>query len=133
MEEFLEQCQNKLKINSALHENTECIVWTGCINKFGYGQFRYRDPRDPLSASYRTRTSHRVALMIYFRNFDVPASQQASHLCNNKLCINVEHLVFENNSTNNLRKNCFSHSRCLGHFDDKGERLADCLVHLSTA
>jgi len=43
----------------------------------GYGQFRYRG----------TRAAHRVALIAHIAEFDVPAILQASHLCNNKLCI----------------------------------------------
>lgn len=131
MDDFFEQCERKLHLNSRQHENGECVVWTGCINKQGYGQFRFRDPRDPLTAGHRTRTSHRVALMVQLRDLDVPASEQASHLCNNKLCINVQHLVFEGSSCNNLRKTCFSRSRCNGHFDGNGNRLPDCLLHLT--
>ena len=130
IDSFYEECSQKLKANSMQHANNECIVWTGCVNKQGYGQFRFRDPRDPNSSVFKTRTSHRVALMLHFRDFDVPSSMQASHLCNNKLCVNVEHLVFEGNSTNNLRKTCFSLHKCIGHFNVDRKRLPDCLVHL---
>lgn len=131
MEEFFKQCESKLQMTSRLHENGACIIWTGCVNKQGYGQFRFRDPRDPPTAGHKTRTSHRVALMVQLRDFNVPFSQQASHLCNNKLCINVQHLVFERSSSNNLRKTCFAYLKCSGHFDVDGKRLPDCKVHLA--
>jgi hypothetical protein len=127
-ETFYRSIRQKLDANCQPHENGQCVIWTGYVGKNGYGQFRYKDPRDAPNANHRTRTSHRVALMLRCRNFDVPASRQASHLCNNKLCLNVEHLVFEGNSNNNLRKTCFSQSRCCGHFDIDGQRLPDCLV-----
>lgn len=130
MEALFEQCNRKLQMNSLLHPNGQCVLWTGCINKHGYGQFRYRDPRDEATAGHRTRTAHRVALLVLYKDFDVAPSQQASHLCNNKLCINVNHLVFEGNSSNNMRKTCFSISRCCGHYDMIGSALPDCLVNL---
>lgn len=110
---------------------SECIIWTGCISKQGCGQFHFRYARDPAASEHRTRTSHRVALMVQLRDFDEPASQQASCLYNNKLCINVQHLVFEGNSCNNLRKTCFSLSRCCGDLDINDNRLPDCLLHLA--
>ena len=45
--------------------------------------------------------------MVKLKNLDVASKQQASHLCNNKTCINTEHLTFEDNFTNNGRKLCF--------------------------
>ena len=113
-----------------MHENGECVVWTGCVSKQGYGQFRYKDPRDPPSAGHKTRTSHRIALLLHMKDFDIPSYLQSSHLCNNKLCVNIRHLTFEQNSTNNLRKSCFLQSRCFGHYDVNGNRLPDCLIHL---
>lgn len=116
--------------NSVLDSNGECIIWTGCVSSRGYGQFRYKDPRDPPSAEHRNKTAHRVALMVAFKNFNVPSSQQASHLCDKKRY--VQHLVFESNRSNNLRKSCFEHHRCVGHYDNAGNKLPDCLLHLSS-
>jgi len=132
MEQLLKDCTSKLKMHSSAHPNGKCVLWTGCKNKKGYGQFRYRDPRDASSAGHKTRTAHRVALMVHIADFDVPASLQASHLCNNKLCINVDHLVFESCKINNERKNCFSYFRCTGHEDtNNGGSSPDCIIELS--
>ena len=130
MDKLFEECTSRLKMYSAVHTNGQCIYWNGCINKKGYGQFRFKDPRDPPAAGHRTRTAHRVALMVAKGDFDLPPSQQASHLCNNKLCVNVEHLSLETNSINNARKTCFSLFRCSGHFSDAGDRLPDCKIDL---
>ena len=132
MDKLIEECSVKLKKNSVLHRNGECIIWTGCINKQGYGQFRFRFPRETPGTSHRTKTCHRIAIMVYYRDFDISASQQASHLCNNKLCINTDHLALESSSLNNLRKNCFSNNRCYGHLDTDGNQLPNCLVELSS-
>lgn len=125
---FYEKCATKLKENSKTCG--DCIKWTGYFSRNNYGQFRYRDPRDPVSKGHRTKTAHRVALLLKYRNFDVQSYWHASHLCDNKWCINVDHLVFERSSTNNERKYCFLYCRCRGHIDKDGKKLADCLVNL---
>ena len=130
MDEFFKECRLKLETNSVIHENGECVVWTGCVGKQGYGQFRFKDPRDTPDAGHKNRTSHRMALLVHLKDLDVPSYLQASHLCNNKRCINTGHLILERNDTNNLRKSCFLQHRCLGHYDGNGNRLPDCMVHL---
>ena len=92
MEQFFKLCQERLANQSELHQNGQCIIWTGCTKK-GYGQFRYKDPRDPEAANHKTRSVHRMALMVKVRDLDIPPVQQASHLCNNKLCINTDHIT----------------------------------------
>lgn len=131
MQNFIEACHEKLCSTSRLHANGECRVWTGNCNK-GYGQFRYRDPRDAPASGHRTRGAHRIALMVKFRDFDVPASLQASHLCNNRLCVNTDHLNFEDNYTNNSRKGCFFRGICTGHVDVSGIEQPSCILHLKT-
>lgn len=130
MEKFLEICKERLYSQCNIHGNGQCIIWTGSCKK-GYGQFRYRDPRDSELAGHRTRSVHRIALMLDIGNLDVPPAQQASHLCNNKLCVNIHHLVFEDNFTNNNRKTCFFNQKCTGHGDGKGGQRPACLVELS--
>ena len=125
MENFFQVCQEKLSSNSEVHRNGQCIILAGCCSKIGYGQFRFKDPREP-DADHKTRTVHRMALMVKLRNLDVPAKQQASHLCNIKTCINTDHLTFEDNYINNSRKLCFFNRKCTGH----GEGKPSCLVDL---
>ena len=40
-----------------------------------------------------------------------------SHLCHNKLCMNVAHLVLESRATNNDRKHCWHLHRCSGQHE----------------
>ena len=111
MENFFKICQERLASQSDLHKNGQCIIWTGSTKK-GYGQFRYKDPRDPESADHKTRSAHRMALLVKFRDLDVPPKLHASHLCNNKICVNTDHIVFEDSYVNNNRKACFSNKKC---------------------
>ena len=104
METFFEDCKKKMTDNSHPNVNGQCIDWNGTMAKSGYGQFCYRDPRDPAQIGHRTKTAHRMALLIHVRNLDIPPRLQASHLCDQKLCVNTDHLAFEKSSVNNLRK-----------------------------
>ena len=99
--------KGKISENSVLHENGQCVLWTGSRSRAGYGQFRFRDPRDSPGRGHRTVTVHRMALILHIGNIDILPSSQASHLCNNKCCVNPAHIVFEDNFTNNSRKTCF--------------------------
>ncbi|KAI8493175.1 hypothetical protein Bbelb_291790 [Branchiostoma belcheri] len=42
-------------------------------------------------------------------------SMHVSHLCNEKFCVNLTHLSYEESVVNQLRKNCFSEGRCTGN------------------
>ena len=128
MEEFYKECQEKLIKNSKLCENGECILWTGAVSRGGYGNFRYLDPGD---RRYKTHSAHRVSLMLKVKNFNVSPRLHASHLCNNKLCVNAEHIRFEPSQVNCQRRTCFKMSRCNGHLDRNGNCGPDCLIHLS--
>lgn len=58
-----------------------CWVWTGQKNDAGYGKITVKGK--PLYA-------HRVAYELWVGN--IPADKEIDHLCNNKSCINFEHL-----------------------------------------
>lgn len=132
MDEFFIECGKKLAENTKAHPNGQCLIWTGYVSKAGYGRFRYRDPRDHCAAAdHKTCTAHRIAVMVNLKNLDISANVQASHLCNNKLCVNIEHLVLESSSVNCQRRTCFRICRCNRHFDSCGNLLPDCLVNLS--
>jgi hypothetical protein len=54
MDEVKEVCRKKLSSKSVIHANGECVFWTGFVNLQGYGQIRYRDPRNVESRRHRT-------------------------------------------------------------------------------
>ena len=49
---------------------------------------------------------HRVALLKKIRSVQVPEGLEASHLCHNKRCINLEHIVAETHAVNQSRIEC---------------------------
>jgi len=119
MDEFYRECQKKLDTNSVLHANGHCIIWTGCVRRQGYVQFRYKYPRDDYSADHKTYTACGIALIIKLKNFDISAESQASHPCNNRLCINTEHLTFASSSISN-RRTCFRLGKRIDHIHTDG-------------
>ncbi len=121
MDAFFTECAKKLADNTTAHPNGKCIIWTGYVGKNGYGCFRYRDPMSPVAADYKTSTAHRIAVMINLKTLNISAKDQASHLCNNKLCVNLEHLVLEYCNINCQRR--FRMCMCNGHLDSCGNPL----------
>ena len=86
-----------------------CHLYRGSRRNDGYCHLTYIN-------ELNTNTSisvHRAAKMVQ-KQAKLP-KLQASHLCNNKICINVEHINLEANVINNQRKRCASANRCFGH------------------
>ena len=68
-----------LKTNSS--PKGECIEWTGRLNPGGYGY---------IYAYKRSWTAHRVAFLVH--NGHLPDDLYICHKCNNRKCINPQHL-----------------------------------------
>ena len=108
----------------------ECLVWSGCVNKAGYGQFRFKDPRDRAGAWFRTCTARKMAVMISRKCLDIEPKFHASYLCNNKLCVKTDHINMEESYVDNGRKSCFDRSICSGHENSLREKEPECLLDL---
>ena len=85
-----------------------CTVWHVCLTADGYGRQKVLWPSSPTAKIER---AHRLAYMVEhkFLPSDMhafPGNFEISHLCHNRSCINVKHLVLESKHANNSRKQC---------------------------
>ena len=92
------------------NNETGCHLWVGSRDRYGYGIFRmtFRDRRLGLPA-------HRVAYFIYRDFRRLHRAYHVSHLCHNKLCVNVSHMSLETQKVNKNREGCLLQGSCNGH------------------
>jgi hypothetical protein len=123
MEDFFESLSAKISLYSAPAHNSDCRIWAGNVtsNRL-YGLLSYRDPETNI---WKKKHVHRLALMVQLRSLNIPKELDASHLCHNSLCVNVNHLSLEPHSVNNNRQCCKGCGHCIGHGD-----FPDCMLKL---
>lgn len=74
---------------------TGCWLWTGATIRVATGF--YGTMRD---GSSRMTPAHRISYMIY--RGDIPDGFEVDHLCQNKLCVNPDHLLARPPSDNRI-------------------------------
>ncbi|KAI8494528.1 hypothetical protein Bbelb_277540 [Branchiostoma belcheri] len=95
-ESYGEYIKQKLLKKSAVAESG-CVLWTGYVERDGYGTTKVKSHFD---GRRFTLTVHRM---------------HVSHICHQKLCLNVSHLSYEPPAVNLQRTSCVREGRCTGH------------------
>ena len=99
----------------------ECHEYNGGKRKDGYRYITIRIPDSDGKVKKTSTTCHRAAFLLkMFKEGKVATLQvdkevECSHLCHNKICINVDHLTLESKRVNSSRKVCARRRTCHGH------------------
>lgn len=82
--------QRIILTNIVKDENCGCWLWTGQISNSGYGKLRIKDDNNQT----RMESAQHVSYTAFIRQ--VPEGMLTRQVCNNRLCVNPEHLeLFE--------------------------------------
>jgi len=70
---------------------TNCWIWKGKLNRSGYGSVGIKDVE---TNKWCTVVAHRWSYILFNNNgLDIPEGEVVRHKCNNKSCVNPDHLV----------------------------------------
>jgi hypothetical protein len=96
------------KKSAPAHNNMGCMFWNGAVSK-GYGIQKLTLP----DHTQIVRTAHRILYMCHIKSIDIDKKMDVSHLCHQKLCININHLHLEPHDTNMSRRECQIAGHCI--------------------
>jgi hypothetical protein len=91
VKEYLENRVNKY---SPIFDTDCCWFWSRGVNTSGYGHIG----PNRISAHYGVTTAHKLSYLVH--NGEVPEGQCVLHTCDNKICINPNHLFLGTHQDN---------------------------------
>ena len=109
-QEYRNALEQRVSNYSQPHDLTGCILWTRSTGGSGYPQLN-------ITVNGWGKRPVSVHQLVYIlNNNDIDTTRyEISHLCGNKLCVNIAHLVQESPVQNSQRKTCHHEGRCFGH------------------
>ncbi len=103
------------------HHNGQCILWTSCRDKSGYGRINLK-----INGQWKNWRTHRLSFLLYHNLQPTDLlNKDVSHLCHNESCIEPAHLSLESREINNERKGCVHANFCQHHAS-----FPDCMLTL---
>jgi len=95
-----EPLQDRLERYSVAIPFAGCIVWTGAVDKLGYGR---------IGMQGKSKLAHRISYQHYVG--EIPVGLELDHLCRNTSCINPNHLEPVTRKVNTDRGLCAETNR----------------------
>lgn len=83
---------NSIASTDSFYNGTPCWIWTGTYGSGGYGTLNVRLARGPRKGKVEHRGAHRESLKA-FTGRRLTTRMVCKHLCNNRCCVNWEHLA----------------------------------------
>ena len=109
-----------------MRSDTECWNWLASKCSDGYGEWSFIDE----SGQKRQTSASRYALMMKLNNYHLDASVKARHTCDNRACVNPNHIIegsAADNSADMIERNRQARGELCAAAKMTEEQARDCI------